>query len=98
MFQVSGDSMLPIRDHSWITCEYIEDWNAIKDGQGYVVVTKGEGIVFKRVYKKIKEGGRFQLVSTNPVYAPYEIRIEDVLEIWKFVMRFSESIMEEVAG
>lgn len=98
MFQISGDSMLPIRDRSWITCEYVEDWNSANDGQCYVIITKDEGVVFKRVYNKIKERKTLQLVSINPVYEPYEIKIADVLEVWKFTLKFSEEVMDEVAG
>lgn len=97
-FQISGDSMLPIRDKSWIVCSYLDDWNHIQNGQGYVIVTKEEGIVFKRVYSKIQEDGKLLLVSNNPLYSPYEIAIKDVLEIWKFALKFSEQMMEDTIG
>jgi transcriptional regulator with XRE-family HTH domain len=88
-FQVSGDSMWPIRDRSWIACHYIDNWNDIIDGQGYVIVMREEGIVFKRVYKQIKDRQSLLLVSTNPIYKPYEVPIKEVLEVWKFVLHFS---------
>jgi hypothetical protein len=25
------------------------------------------------------------LVSTNPIYSPYEVKIDEILELWKFV-------------
>lgn len=96
MFQISGDSMLPIPDRSWITCEYIEDWNGIQNGQGYVLITKEEGVVFKRVYNRIKADGTLLLVSNNPIYSPYEIAIADVLEVWKFTLKFSDRLGEEI--
>jgi transcriptional regulator with XRE-family HTH domain len=88
-FQVSGDSMWPIRDRSWIACHYIDNWNDIQDGQGYVIVMREEGIVFKRVYKQIKDRQSLLLVSTNPIYKPYEVPVKEVLEVWKFVLHFS---------
>lgn len=94
-FQVSGDSMWPIRDRSWIACHYIDNWNDIQDGQGYVIVMREEGVVFKRVYKQIKERQSLLLVSTNPIYKPYETPIKEVLEVWKFVLRFSEQMGDE---
>jgi hypothetical protein len=48
-----------------------------------------EGIVFKRVYKQIKDRQSLLLVSTNPIYKPYEVPIKEVLEVWKFVLHFS---------
>jgi phage repressor protein C with HTH and peptisase S24 domain len=95
MFQISGDSMLSIPDRSWITCEYVEDWNAIQNGQGYVLITKSEGVVFKRIYNRIKADGTLLLVSNNPIYSPYEIAITEVMEVWKFALRFSDRMVEE---
>ena len=97
-FQISGDSMLPIRDRSWIACNYIDDWFTIKNGQGYVIITKDDGIVFKRVYNRIKDNGTLLLVSLNPAFQPYEVKITDVLEVWKFALKFSDQMIEEIAG
>ena len=82
-FQIQGDSMQPVTEGSWVTCSYVENWQNIKNGQSCIVVTKDEGIVFKRVYSRLNEG-KFQLVSTNPDYSPYEIPVLQILEIWKF--------------
>lgn len=82
-FQIKGDSMLPIREGSWVTCSYVENWNDIKDGKACIVVTKDEGIVFKLVYKRF-EDGHVLLVSSNRDYSPYEISVSQVLEIWQF--------------
>ncbi len=98
MFQISGDSMLPIRDRSWISCEYVDDWSGIKNGQCYVVVTKEEGVVFKRVYNRIKEDNTLLMVSLNPLYEPYSIKIEDLLEVWRFTLKFSEEVIDEIVG
>ena len=97
-FQISGDSMLPIRDRSWIACHYIDNWNEIQNGQGYVIVTKDDGIVFKRAYNRIKESKSLLLVSLNPAYQPYEVQIKEVLEVWKFALKFSDQMIEEIAG
>ena len=97
-FQISGDSMLPIRDGSWIACHYIDDWFAIQNGQGYVIITKEDGVVFKRVYNRIKDNGTLLLVSLNPVYQPYEVKITAVMEVWKFALKFSDQMIEEIAG
>ncbi|HCX76219.1 MAG TPA: transcriptional regulator, partial [Algoriphagus sp.] len=54
VFQVDGDSMLPIPDGSWIICEYIDDWLNIKDGERYVIVTEQDGVTFKIAYNRIQ--------------------------------------------
>ena len=43
------------------------------------------GSVFKQVYKNLEKDNSFQLCSTNPLYSPYFVPVEEVLEIWKFV-------------
>ncbi len=82
-FQIKGDSMLPVKENSWVTCSYIENWETIKNGKACIVVTKNEGIVFKLVYNRLDKG-TFLLVSTNRNFLPYEIEVSQVLEIWQF--------------
>ena len=82
-FQIQGDSMLPVKEGSWVTCSFVEDWTAIKDGKACIVVTKDEGIVFKVVYKKL-EDRYLLLVSNNHEYSPYKISLAQILEIWQF--------------
>ncbi|KAA9327511.1 helix-turn-helix domain-containing protein [Hymenobacter busanensis] len=82
-FEISGDSMLPIASGTVIVGRYVSDWNEVKDGTPCIVVSKKEGIVFKRVFNRLKEAASLTLHSDNPVYSPYEIDVEDVLEIWE---------------
>ncbi|MCD4788896.1 MAG: helix-turn-helix domain-containing protein [Bacteroidales bacterium] len=93
-FQISGDSMLPIPDNSWVTGEYVENWQYIKDGQPYIILTMEDGIVFKIVENKIKDKGALMLHSLNNLYDPYEIEVSDVREVWKFVNYISSEIPE----
>ena len=83
-FQIKGDSMPPVSEGSWVTASYLQDWNDVKDGENYIVVTQDEGIVFKRLYNKLKAEQGFTLVSTNSAYAPYSLKADQILEIWKF--------------
>jgi len=82
-FQIKGDSMLPIQEGSWVTCSYMENWNHVKDGKAYIVVTKDDGIVFKLLYNRLKKN-KFLLVSSNREYSPYEIQVSQIIEIWQF--------------
>ena len=93
-FQLKGDSMLPIPDGSWVTGEYLQDWMDIINGKAYVVFTLDEGIVFKIVENKIATDGKLILYSLNPFYEPYEVHINDVKEIWKFVNFISNELPE----
>jgi len=82
LFQIEGDSMLPIPDGSYVICEYVEDWRSIKNGESHIIVTKSQGIVYKRVWPETKKH-RLLLRSDNILYDPYHLHIEELVEVWK---------------
>ena len=82
-FEIVGDSMLPTPSGSIIVGEKMEnDMEQIKTNAAYIVVSRNEGIVYKRIVKNNKQKGKLQLVSDNPSYKPYQVNAEDVLELW----------------
>lgn len=97
MFQVSGDSMLPIPDGSWVTGVFVQDWNTIRDRDAYIVLTMDDGVVFKVVENMIKPEGKLILHSLNPLYEPYGIPVNDIREVWQFVHFISSEIPDNSA-
>ena len=97
-FQISGDSMLPIPDKSYVIAEYVANLNEIKSGQGYIIVTLDDGIVFKIVTNQIIKNKTLQLSSLNPYYKPYEVIINKVKEVWKFTHYISSELPELVSS
>jgi phage repressor protein C with HTH and peptisase S24 domain len=93
-FQISGDSMLPIQDKSWVVGEYVQDLSSIKDDHPYIVLTLNEGIVFKTVKNRLKEEGRLEMISSNPEYNPYDLPISEIREVWKFVLYMTDEMPE----
>jgi len=93
-FQISGDSMLPVPDGAWITGEFVHDWNEIKTGDMYVVLTLNEGLVFKQLKNELAEHGHLQLISLNPAYRTYQLGATEIREIWKFVHYISREVAE----
>ncbi|MCC6253004.1 MAG: helix-turn-helix transcriptional regulator [Bacteroidia bacterium] len=93
-FQISGDSMLPIPDKSFVTAQYVDNWNEIKDGRAYILLTQDDGIVFKVVYNHIKDKKKLLLKSLNFVYEPYEVNIGDIKEVWEFINYISTQVPE----
>lgn len=81
-FEISGDSMLPLMPGSIVVGEYVEDLRHIKNGKTYILVTDREGIVYKRVFNYLDENGSLFLVSDNRQYAPYQIKGDEVREVW----------------
>lgn len=98
MFPIMGDSMPPVEQGSWVTGEYLQNWNFINNGSPYIIITKNDGIVFKVVYNQIAENGNLLLCSTNPIYEPYQVHVSEVFEIWKFVHYISHSLPEANLG
>ena len=82
-FEISGDSMLPLVSGTVIIGRFVEDWNHVKDGTPCIIVSQREGVVFKRLYNKANAGAFMRLHSDNPVYPPYEVPVNDILEIWE---------------
>lgn len=94
MFQISGDSMLPIPDKSWITGEFVQNWQNVRDGLAYIILTIEDGIMFKVVENRIETEGRVRLHSLNPLYEPYYVDVKDIREIWRFVHYISAELPE----
>lgn len=82
-FEIAGDSMLPLLPGTVIIGEYVENPQYIKNGKTYVLVSKDEGVVYKRVFNYMEENGKLFLMSDNKTYSPYTIKGDDVLEIWE---------------
>ncbi len=81
-FEIVGDSMLPTPSGSIIVCEKAEKLDDAKNNAAYIVVSRSEGIVYKRVLRTPKQKNKLTLVSDNPNYQPYQINAEDVVELW----------------
>ena len=82
-FEIIGDSMLPTPSGSIIVGEKVESLEDTKNGQAYIVVSKNEGIVYKRIQKNNKSKNKITLESDNPNYQPYQINAEDIVELWQ---------------
>ncbi|HET7896496.1 MAG TPA: LexA family transcriptional regulator, partial [Flavisolibacter sp.] len=63
----------------------------IKSNNTYVVVSKTDGIVYKRVLKNNRQKNRFTLVSDNPSYQPYNLSADEILELWQAQMIISKA-------
>ncbi len=84
-FPIQGDSMPPLETGAYVVGKYVENISDVKDGKTYIVLTQNEGLVYKRLYNKIKEDGSIHLHSDNKAYHPYQIKPDEVFEVWSFV-------------
>lgn len=82
-FEIIGDSMLPTPSGSVIVGEKIESLDDVKNNTPCIVISRNEGIVYKRIQKNGRTKNKLTLVSDNPVFHPYVINTDEVLEMWQ---------------
>jgi transcriptional regulator with XRE-family HTH domain len=82
-FEIIGDSMLPTPSGSVIVGEKVENLEDVKNSTACIVVSRNEGIVYKRVLKNSRAKNKLTLMSDNPSFHPYTVNTEDVLEMWQ---------------
>ncbi len=84
-FGIKGDSMPPLKEGAILVGKYVESLNDVKDGLTYIVLTKNDGLVYKRLYRENKKAHAFIFYSDNTQYQPYTVATSEILEIWSFV-------------
>lgn len=90
-FEIIGDSMMPTPSGSIIVGEKVDNnADSLKNNQAYIVLSRSEGIVYKRIVKNNRAKNKLTMVSDNPSYQPYQINAEDVLEVWQAQMVISK--------
>lgn len=81
-FTVEGDSMPPHEDGDVIVARYIEKLGEVVVGRTYIIITKNDGIVYKRLNKNKKNV--LVLESDESFYVPYEVRVSEIEQVWEF--------------
>ncbi len=93
-FEIIGDSMLPTPSGSVIVGEKVSSIEEVKNEAACIVVSRNEGIVYKRLQKNNRQKNKITLVSDNPSFHPYHINAEDIIELWKAQMVISKAVHE----
>ncbi len=78
LFQISGDSMLPIPSQSFIL-GVKKSFEEVINHHTYVVITHRD-ILFKRLRK---EGDTVHLMSDNSLFPPQRIKADQIQQYWK---------------
>jgi len=86
-FELEGDSMPPISHGALVIARYVEHASELKDDKDYVIVSR-DGMAFKKI-RKLKNS--LQMISYNPVYQPFEVAFEDILEAWHYYAYFDKT-------
>lgn len=88
-FQIEGESMLPLPDGTWVLAEFVERLDQMGSGRPYIISTKGDGLLFKRVENRMDREGDFLFVSNNPAFDPYAYDPREIQEAWRAIGWFS---------
>jgi transcriptional regulator with XRE-family HTH domain len=82
-FEIVGDSMLPTPSGSVIVGEKVDHLDDVKNNAACIVVSRNEGIVYKRVHRNGRQKNKLTLVSDNPNFHPYTVNADEILEMWQ---------------
>ena len=85
-FEIKGDSMIPLTSGSIVIGKYVDNTDFLKDGKTYILLTKEDGIVYKRI--EVLDNS-LKLISDNKSYEPYVISNNNILEMWEAIAFFS---------
>lgn len=88
-FPVEGDSMPPHQDGDIIVGRYLEQLGEVSGGKTYIIITRSEGMVYKRLSKN-KEN-ILTVSSDNFFYPAYDVKASDILEIWEYQCSIARS-------
>jgi transcriptional regulator with XRE-family HTH domain len=89
-FPIKGDSMTPwVKQGDFVVCEFMQDPKDVRSGDCYVILTKEDGLVYKRVNTSKMKDGYLILASDNKAYDPYEVHMSEILEIWEFTVNIA---------
>lgn len=72
----------------------VKNWYDIADSKNYVLVTKPQGIIYRRVYNQVKIKGTLLLSSDNHRFPSTEISFDDVIETWEIKAFLSYTLPE----
>jgi len=90
-FQVEGDSMMPnLRPGEWVLGKGIPSITEISSNKIYVVVLY-DSVLVKKI-QKLDDPFKVVLISINEEYAPVEVKISDIQELWQVNSKLTFSI------
>uniref|UniRef100_UPI0026F14880 S24 family peptidase n=1 Tax=Mesonia mobilis TaxID=369791 RepID=UPI0026F14880 len=90
-FQVEGDSMMPnLRPEDWVLAKAIPSLSDASDHKIYVVVMY-DTVVVKKLHK-LADPSKIRLVSLNEEYAPFEVKVSDIQELWQVTSKLTFSL------
>lgn len=86
-FPVTGDSMPPFNDGTFIVGKFVESIENLKKNKTYIFITRDEGITYKR-FQQSNEAS-ITVIPDNDFYEPYNIANSQIVEMWEYACSIS---------
>ena len=81
LIRVKGDSMVPkYNGGDIVACKKVTDIFFLQWNRAYVILTRSQGIMIKRVQPSEKDG-YIKCVSDNERYAPFDVPTDDIVQM-----------------
>ena len=81
LIRVKGDSMVPkYNGGDIVACKVVSDIFFLQWNRAYVILTRSQGIMIKRVQPSEKDG-YIKCVSDNERYAPFDVPTDDIIQM-----------------
>lgn len=96
-FSVINESMTPTLFRNDIIIIYESDIYSIIDDYVYVIVTRNDGIIIKRIKNRIEERGFIRCKSDNKAYSSYNLLPDDVLMVYQVICKMSFNMGNQAA-
>ncbi|MEK6477084.1 helix-turn-helix transcriptional regulator [Catalinimonas sp. 4WD22] len=89
-FEVADDAMQPVNRGAIVVGSRIESIQKLKDGKPHVLITRTEGVLFRRVFNHISRSGNLLLEANNQIYERISLPVlGKEVEAWEVVLYIS---------
>ncbi|MDF9795002.1 transcriptional regulator with XRE-family HTH domain [Catalinimonas alkaloidigena] len=89
-FEIIDDAMRPLKKGAIAVGCRIESIQKLKDGKPHILITRTEGILFRRVYNHIARSGNLLLEANHPAYERISLPVlGKEVEAWEVVLYIS---------
>lgn len=91
-FQIEGNSMEPnLQADEWVLAKAVDDLQFINEGKMYVVVTQ-DSVLVKKIHKIPGSNATIRLISINPEYLPFKLKVSSIQELWQVSSKLTFSL------
>lgn len=91
-FQIEGNSMEPnLEAGEWVLGKAIDNLSHVNEGKIYVIITY-DSVLVKKIYRFPNNPSKISLVSINPDYPPFELKVNEIQELWQVNSKLTFSL------